>query len=75
MKTAAGLIPEGRTSSSSVREGVARIRQLRKRIAHRTQGKAKLSFKDFKSARDEGRKSCSFWSDYPGRRYACPGLI
>jgi len=55
-KPVARLIPEGSASLNSVREAVSQIRELRERIARRTQGKRKLSFEDFKSARDEGRK-------------------
>jgi prevent-host-death family protein len=55
-KPVARLVPEGRPNLDSVREAVASLRELRKRIAARTRGKSKLSFDDFKSAVEEGRK-------------------
>ena len=55
-KPVARLIPEGRRSLKSVREAVASLRELRGRIAARTAGKSKLSFDEFKSAVEEGRK-------------------
>jgi prevent-host-death family protein len=55
-KPVARLIPEGRPGLDSVREAVSGLRNLRQRIAARTSGKPKLSFKDFKSAVEEGRK-------------------
>jgi antitoxin (DNA-binding transcriptional repressor) of toxin-antitoxin stability system len=54
-KPVARLIPEGRPSLASVRQAVAAIHNLRKRIAARTSGKPKLSFDNFKSAVEEGR--------------------
>jgi prevent-host-death family protein len=55
-KPVARLVPEGRPTRDSVREAVARLRDLRQRIAARTKGKPKLSFDDFKSAVEEGRR-------------------
>lgn len=55
-KPVARLVPEGRASLNSVREAVEQIRQLRQRIAKRGPNKPKLSFEEFKSARDEGKK-------------------
>ncbi len=52
----ARLVPEGRASLESVRRAVAELRELRTKIAARTLGKPKLSFEEFKSARNEGRK-------------------
>jgi prevent-host-death family protein len=55
-KPVARLIPEGKPRLDSVREAVAGLRELRKRIAVRTRGKSKLSFEDFKTAVEEGRQ-------------------
>jgi prevent-host-death family protein len=55
-KPVARLVPEGRPSLAKVREAVAGLRELRAKIAARTHGKPKLSFSDFKSAVQEGRK-------------------
>jgi len=55
-KPVARLIPEGRPSIESVREAVSKIRDFRKKLTERSKGKKALSFEDFKSARDEGRK-------------------
>ena len=55
-KPVARLIPEGRPRLQSVREAVTELRELRKRIAARTNGKSKVSFQDFKSAVEEGRE-------------------
>ena len=55
-KPIARLVPEGRPTLDSVRDAVARLRDLRLRIAARTQGKPRLSFDDFKSAVEEGRR-------------------
>jgi prevent-host-death family protein len=55
-KPVARLIPEGRPSLASVRQAVAAIRELREQIAVRTGSKSKLSFDDFKSAVQKGRK-------------------
>jgi prevent-host-death family protein len=52
----ARLIPEGQPSLTSIRDAVIAIRVLRDRIAARTIGQAKLSFDDFKSAVQAGRK-------------------
>ena len=55
-KPVARLVPEGRASLESVREAVSRLKELRSKIAARTEVKPKLSFDEFKSARDEGRR-------------------
>jgi prevent-host-death family protein len=55
-KPVARLIPEGRASREGVRQAVANLRLLQARIARRTGGKAKLTFAEFKAARDEGRR-------------------
>jgi prevent-host-death family protein len=55
-KPVARLVPEGRARQESVRHAVASLRRLRSKIAERSTGKSKLSFAEFKSARDEGRK-------------------
>lgn len=55
-KPVARLVPEGRPSLASVREAVAGLRELRTRISARIHGKPKLSFNEFKSAVQEGRK-------------------
>jgi len=55
-KPVARLVPEGRRGLASVREAVANLRKLRQRIAVRTCDKPKLSFDDFKSAVEEGRR-------------------
>ena len=55
-KPVARIVPEGRGSQESVRQAVSELRALRDRIAKRTSGQAKLSFEDFKAARDQGRK-------------------
>ena len=55
-KPVARLVPEGRANLESVRRAVSRLRQLRNKIAKRTSGKWKVSFEEFKSARDNGRK-------------------
>lgn len=55
-KPVARMVPEGRPRLTAVREAVARLRTLRAGIAARTQGSPKLSFEDFKSAVQAGRK-------------------
>ena len=55
-KPVARLIPEGRASLASVRDAAVRLRELRKRIAKRTSGQAKLSLDDIQSAVKEGRR-------------------
>jgi prevent-host-death family protein len=55
-KPVARLIPEGRTSLTSVRDAAAGLRALRKRIAKRTAGQPKLSLDDIQSAVKEGRR-------------------
>ena len=55
-KPVARLVPEGRARLESVQRAVSSLRELRHKIAKRSFGKSKLSFEDFKSARDEGRK-------------------
>ena len=55
-KPVARLIPEGRSSLQSVRQAVAALHQLRRAIAARTAGKSRLSYHDFKSAVEEGRR-------------------
>jgi prevent-host-death family protein len=55
-KPVARLVPEGRAPLESVRDAVARLRELQARIEERTRGKAKLSFDDFREAVEEGRK-------------------
>jgi len=55
-KAVARLVPEGRASSESVQRAVADLRELSKRIAARTRGAKSVSFAEFKSARDEGRR-------------------
>jgi prevent-host-death family protein len=55
-KPVARLIPEGRASRPAVRQAVARLRELRLRIAERTGKKPKVSFDDFKAAVEEGRR-------------------
>ena len=55
-KPVARLVPEGRPRLESIREAAAGLRELRRRIATRTKGKAKLSFEEFKSAVEEGRR-------------------
>jgi prevent-host-death family protein len=55
-KPVARLIPEGRARLASVRDAAAGLRALRKRIAKRTAGRAKLSLRDVQSAVKEGRR-------------------
>lgn len=55
-KPVARLVPEGRASRDAVRRAVANLRLLQAKIARRTGGKARLTFEEFKAARDEGRK-------------------
>jgi prevent-host-death family protein len=55
-KPVARLIPEGRRNLQSVRDAIADLRELRRRIAARTRGKSRVSFRDFKSAVEEGRE-------------------
>lgn len=55
-KPVARLIPEGRASLASVRDAVAKLRALRKRIAKRTSGQSQLSLDDIQSAVKEGRR-------------------
>jgi len=55
-KPVARLVPEGRQTLASVKEAVASLRELRRKIEGRTKGAPKLSFDDFKSALQEGRK-------------------
>lgn len=52
----ARLIPEGRARLALVRDAAAGLRALRKRIAKRTTGQAKLSLDDVQSAVKEGRR-------------------
>lgn len=55
-KPVARLIPEGRASLAAVRDAAAGLRALRKRIAKRTAGQAKLSLHEVRSAVKEGRR-------------------
>jgi prevent-host-death family protein len=55
-KAVARLVPEGRCNLESVRAAVADLRQLRQRIADRTEGKPKLTLDEVKSAIAEGRR-------------------
>jgi prevent-host-death family protein len=55
-KPVARLIPEGRASLESVRHAVADLRELRNQIRTRTRGKSNVSFAEFKSAVEEGRR-------------------
>ena len=55
-KPVARLVPEGHANLEEVRAAVARLHRLRREIGALGEGGSKLSFKDFKSARDEGRK-------------------
>ncbi len=55
-KPVARLIPEGRASRALVRNATVKLRELRRRIAKRTAGQAKLSLDDVQSAVQEGRR-------------------
>ena len=53
-KPVARLIPEGQGDLKPVREAVTKLRALQKRIKAR--GEPKITFAEFKSAREEGRR-------------------
>ena len=55
-KPVARLVPEGRANLESVRRAVSGLRDLRNKIGQRTGDKSRLTFEEFRSARDEGRK-------------------
>ncbi|MGH8245544.1 MAG: type II toxin-antitoxin system Phd/YefM family antitoxin [Gammaproteobacteria bacterium] len=55
-KPVARMVPEGRRSLEEVRQAVAGLRELQQRIATRSTGKAKLTWDDFKSFVQEGRR-------------------
>ena len=54
-KPVARIIPEGRRNLDDVRAAVADLRELRRKIASRLRGKAKLSDSQIKSLIEEGR--------------------
>jgi prevent-host-death family protein len=49
-KPVARMVPEGRASLAPVREAVAGLRQLQKRIADREKGMPSITLAEFKSA-------------------------
>ena len=55
-KPVARIVPEGRHNLDGVRHAVAGLRDLQKEIANGAAGKKKLTWKDFKSLVEEGRK-------------------
>ena len=55
-KPVARLVPEGGVSLKGVALAVAGLKELRGRIATHNAGKKKLSYADFKSAVEEGRR-------------------
>jgi prevent-host-death family protein len=55
-KPVARIVPEGRGNLAAMRQAASELRELRSRIAKRTCGQPKLTFEDFKAARDSGRK-------------------
>lgn len=55
-KPVARLVPEGRRNLESVRKAVAGILELRRQIAARNRGKARLSGAEIKSWIGEGRR-------------------
>jgi prevent-host-death family protein len=54
-KPVARLVPEGRPDLKQVRQAVADLRDLQRRIAARTAGRPKLTYAEIKSAVAEGR--------------------
>lgn len=52
----ARIVPEGRGSLESVRNAATRLKQLRTEIANRSKTSRCLSYKEFRSALEEGRK-------------------
>jgi prevent-host-death family protein len=52
----ARLVPEGPARLESVREAVARLRSIRRKITVRNQGKAALGYDALKAAIEEGRR-------------------
>ena len=56
VKPLARMVPEGQASLESVREAVAGLRRLQKQIAAREKGKPPLTYQEFKSSMEEGRR-------------------
>lgn len=54
-KPVARIVPEGQRSLEQVRQAVAAIQDVRRRIADRTKGRQKLSDAEVRSAIEEGR--------------------
>jgi prevent-host-death family protein len=55
-KPVARIVPEGARRLDDVRRAVGGLRELQRRIASRTGGKARLSGRDVRSAIAEGRR-------------------
>lgn len=55
-KPVARMVPEGRRSLEEVRKAVAGLRNLQQEIAACSVSKVKLTWQDFKSFVEEGRK-------------------
>jgi prevent-host-death family protein len=55
-KPVARMVPEGRKTLDSVRQAVAGLRDLQQEISRSSFGKTKLTWDDFRSFIEEGRK-------------------
>jgi prevent-host-death family protein len=55
-KPVARIVPEGRPRLEEVRRAVTGLRQLQQQIAARPSRKARLTWRDFKSFVEDGRK-------------------
>jgi prevent-host-death family protein len=55
-KPVARIVPEGRPRSEQVKAAVAGLRKLQDQISASSSGKAKLTWRDFKSFVETGRK-------------------
>jgi prevent-host-death family protein len=55
-KPVARLTPEGHGNMKTIGKSVTRLLELRERIAARTKGEKKLTYKDLKSAIEDGRR-------------------
>jgi prevent-host-death family protein len=55
-KPVARIVPEGRRTLSEVQQAVAGLRDLQQEIADGSAGRKKLTWKDFKSLVEQGRK-------------------